>query len=333
MGKSSFISKVALGASFLALVVIALGAFTRLIDAGLGCPDWPGCYGHLTVSGAEQAGAQLVAYKAWAEMMHRYGVAGLSGFIVCVVLIIFSKKALRNKANVILAVFLLLLLIYQILLGSLTVTLKLLPIIVSQHLLGGFFILSTLWLIYLHNKPVYIPSVGSKEKKLFPWAMLALILVLLQISLGAWTSTHYASLSCPAFPLCMNTQVFTWHFKEAFQLFSPVGINYEGGVLPEALRQTIQMTHRLGALILTTYLVILMMVAIPILKRSARLMQSIYLIFGLLILQLCMGISNVIFKLPLIVAMSHNIIAVLLLLAVITFTYQLATIVSKENLA
>ncbi|MDR3478297.1 MAG: COX15/CtaA family protein [Gammaproteobacteria bacterium] len=342
MVKSRLVSRLALFGSFFALCVIALGAFTRLIDAGLGCPDWPGCYGHLTVPlshGAELAAnlkyptTHLVAYKAWAEMIHRYFVGVLSFLILSIVSLIFAQKSARSRSNLIFAVSLMVLLCYQIMLGQWTVTLKLLPVIVSQHLLGGFLIVSLLWMLYLnnkHNEPMDLILV-NRCRQLLPWAVIALLLVLFQISLGAWTSTNYASLSCPDFPLCVNGQSLIFYWKAAFNLISPVGINYEGGVLPTAIRQTIQMTHRFGALILTTYLLVFLSIAFHQVKRSLRLMQTLYLIIGLLCIQIGIGISNVIFKLPLATAIAHNLVAALLLLAVITLVFQLATTHHKAS--
>jgi cytochrome c oxidase assembly protein subunit 15 len=358
-------------ASFFALGVIGLGATTRLLDAGLGCPDWPGCYGHFIVPTAE-TGQVIVAYKAWAEMIHRYFVGGLSVLILAVIAMIVSKKSLRVRHNLILAGMLILLLAYQIMLGQWTVTLKLLPAIVTQHLLGGFLILSMLWLVYLHNRASAIsrslltspssraaPSAGSSalfddftgkgagsraksmhgktRKRLMGndraaflvGALLALLLLFSQITLGAWTSTNYASLSCPDFPFCMRAQTMTWQFSQAFHVFSPVGVNYEGGVLSTAVRQTIQMTHRFGALILTCYLFVFMAIAFMRLHHFPRLMKSLYVIMGLLCVQLCIGISNVIFKLPLVTAVSHTLIAALLLLSVMTLIYQLTKIGGK----
>lgn len=320
-------------ASFFALCVIALGAFTRLIDAGLGCPDWPGCYGHLAVPTSNVAivGANLqfpatpfVAYKAWAEMIHRYFVGALSLLILGIVITVFAQKKTRTRGNVLLAFSLILLLIYQIRLGQWTVTLKLWPVIVTQHLLGGFFILSVLWMIYLNNPAHRVvankPCVRSGG---LIGAVIALILLLLQISVGAWTSTNYASFSCPDFPFCRNDEILVMHFKQAFQFFSPVGVNYTGGVLPEVVRQTIQMTHRFGALIFTGYILIFIALALPRIKRSLPLMKTVYLILGLLMLQLCLGIVNVLFKLPLATALAHTLVAALLLLAIITWVFQM----------
>lgn len=320
MVSTRLLSRLSFCASFFALGVIALGAFTRLMDAGLGCPDWPGCYGHFIAPLTEK-----FAYKAWTEMIHRYFVGMLSILITALIIMILSQKQLRTRRNVIMAIVLVLLLSYQIMLGQWTVTLKLLPIIVSQHLLGGYLILSTLWLMYLTNSVSTASLRGyikGKSQFIF-WAVLGCILLLAQILLGAWTSTNYASLSCTDFPFCINDQTMNWHLKEAYNLFSPIGVNYEGGVLSTAIRQTIQMTHRLGALILATYLVIFFSITSLLLKNRPDLLKSLYIVLGLLCVQLCIGISNVIFKLPLITAISHTIIAALLLISLITFIFQL----------
>lgn len=321
------LSQLAFIAVFFALGVIALGAFTRLIDAGLGCPDWPGCYGHW-LPNAQQTITSFVAYKAWAEMIHRYFAGTLSFLILMIVACIFMKKN-NGKANRILAICLVLLVVYQILLGQWTVTLKLLPIIVTQHLLGGFLILSTLWLIYLHNRhPAIFPPVAQEKsrKGILFFSLLGTLLLLLQIALGAWTSTNYAALSCTAFPFCERTGVFTFHWQEAFSLVSPVGVNYEGGVLPIEARQTIQMVHRIGALCITLYFFILLGWALNKLQRLPALLAPLYVVLGLLSVQLCVGISNVIFKLPLVNAVSHTLLAALLLLAWMTFIFKLVTL-------
>lgn len=318
MLKRQYLSIAAIFASFFALTVIGLGAFTRLMDAGLGCPDWPGCYGHLTVPST----GTLDVFKAWAEMIHRY-FAGSLGLMILVIFCLIFSKALRSRSNIILGVSLLALLIYQILLGQWTVTYKLLPIVVTQHLLGGFLILSILWLIYLNNSD---QSSGRVEQptSIKIGAVIGLILVFLQIFLGAWTSTNYASFSCPDFPFCMNSDpLMAMDFNEAFTFFSPVGVNYEGGVLSQQARQTIQMMHRLGALLITLYLFVYTVYFMKNINTEPALLKSIYLIWGLLFIQLCLGMINVIFKLPLVTAIGHNLIAVVLLLSVITLVYKL----------
>jgi len=315
-----FLSRTAFFAAFFALGVIALGAYTRLMDAGLGCPDWPGCYGHVMAPLGDSLNTQ--AGKAWIEIIHRYFVGALSLFILAIVFMIFSRKKYRTRSNITLAIILVGLLGYQIMLGQWTVTLKLLPIIVSQHLLGGYLILATLWSLHLNNKLYLSEKKMSPVPAVLPYALLGLLLLLLQIALGAWTSTNYASLSCTDFPFCQNDQSMTWHFREAFHLISPTGVNYEGGILPTVIRQTIQMTHRFGALILAVYFILLLSWAGIRLKQHPVLLKSLYVVTGLLFLQICLGISNVIFKLPLINALCHTLFAALLLLALLTFIFN-----------
>jgi cytochrome c oxidase assembly protein subunit 15 len=320
--KREYLTLTAMFACFFALTVIALGAFTRLMDAGLGCPDWPGCYGHLTVPLTIPTGT-LDVFKAWAEMIHRY-FAGSLGLMILVIFCLIFTKELRTRGNIVLGASILALLIYQILLGQWTVTYKLLPIVVTQHLLGGFLILTVLWLIYLNNRD-QSPERGIASRGVKIGAIIGLILVLLQIFLGAWTSTHYASFSCPDFPFCMNTHpLMTMSFHEAFTFLTPVGVNYEGGVLSEEARQTIQMMHRLGALIITLYLIVFTIFFMKNMK------EDLYLIWGLLFIQLCLGMINVIYKLPLVTAIGHNLIAVVLLLSMVTLVFKLFVKVSDS---
>lgn len=326
MVNQTVLARMAFWACFFAFSVIALGAFTRLIDAGLGCPDWPGCYGRWIVPASmNQLDSHFVQYKAWAEMAHRYAVGILSGFIVVMVVSIMALKNFRVRSNVYLAILLLLLLGYQIMLGQWTVTLKLLPVIVSQHLLGGFLILSVLWLLYLSNRNHYQYSHHFTFFKIA--ALFGLVLLFVQIALGAWTSTNYAALACPDFPFCSNEGAVQFQFKPAFNLFAPIGVNYEGGVLSHEIRQSIHMMHRIGALVLSVYMIIFVMMASVKLKPFPDLMRSVYVVLAVLLLQLCVGMSNVIFKLPLLTAELHNLLAAILLLSLITLLFKLFFVV------
>lgn len=318
MNKQKYLAMTALFAVFFAFTVIGLGAFTRLIDAGLGCPDWPGCYGHF-IAPLNIPNPSFDVYKAWAEMIHRYFAGTLGIFILIIVGLIFTKK-LRHRSNIILACCLLSLLFYQILLGQWTVTYKLMPIVVTQHLVGGFLLLILLWLVYLNNRKITI----IKSSKAICWGtLLGLFILFTQILLGAWTSTNYASLSCPDFPFCLNSQPFlAMHFKEAFTIFSPLGVNYEGGVLSQEARQTIQMLHRFVALLFTMYFILLTVIFSRKIK-SFEITKFIFLLWGLLLTQICIGIVNVLYKLPIITAISHNLVAVVLLLTMVTLVYKL----------
>lgn len=309
--KMNLLSILAFFAACISLGVIGLGAFTRLMDAGLGCPDWPLCYGHIVVPHS----IAIDKYKAWAEMIHRYFAGFLSILIVCVIVLSFVRPN-RNRTNVLCALALVFLILYQIILGQLTVTLKLMPTIVVGHLIGGFCILSVLWLIFLNSCTFYSIKILTSRKMIF-FSYIAIILLFLQIMLGAWTSTNYAALVCPDFPFCLNDHPFmVMDFQNAFHFFVDTQVNYEGGILSDVARKTIHMMHRVGALLITTYLfifTILLRIKSPI----------IFWIWGLLTLQIFLGIVNALFQLPVVSAVSHTIVAAMLLLSLITLLFQM----------
>ena len=293
----------------LALVVIALGAYTRLTDSGLGCPDWPGCYGHLSVPAAS-ANIPVIAQKAWAEMIHRYFAGTLALLIFIVVILGFRYARAPFSA-------LFLLLLYQPILGMWTVTWKLAPFIVAQHLLGGMAIAALLFLSYLIVKYNVVPRdrFNSSPKIVF-FIVLGIVLLYLQIALGAWTSTNYAAISCSDFPFC---QLLPWHydFHHAFTVIRPIGPNYDGGLLSDAAKKTIQMTHRFGALVISVYWFSLS--AVLIVKNNNH--KLVFIVMALLLLQICLGITNVVLERPLIIAVLHNLTAVLLLLSTIRLAF------------
>lgn len=292
----------------LATLVIGLGAYTRLTDAGLGCPDWPGCYGKLTLPHPEEAPIlalshperPLETHKARNEMIHRYA-AGSLGMLLLMLFVVSWREARRLPP---LPTCLLLLVVGQALLGMLTVTATLHPLIVMGHLLGGFALLTLLWLSLTRSlSPLAAP----------PWLKklggLALLALLLQIALGGWTSANYAAMACSELPLCQGE----WHqqlsLTEAFHL--PLGhASYEFGVLGREARQTIHIGHRLGALLATLALLVF---SLGLLSQGAR--ASAALILALLLCQLLLGIANVVFILPLPNALAHNLVAVHLLIA------------------
>ncbi len=308
-----WLNRVSLLAVMVALAVIALGALTRLSDAGLGCPDWPGCYGHLSVPQSADS-----PYKAWLEMVHRY-VAGSFALLVITVAVWCVLNAARHGVGyLILALLLFALVVYQALLGMWTVTLKLWPVIVTQHLLGGMTLLGLLWWAYLksrHSKCLPQP-VGHHRIA----GMVGLLLLFLQIALGAWTSTNYASLSCDSFPFCQWGSSVSFDFSQAFSLFSGSGMNYEGGILSDAARQTIQMTHRFGALVLFIYLSLF---SFAVLRKASVLRGHIVVLLTLLLLQIGLGIINVLFQLPLVTAVLHTVVAAVLLCVMISINFKL----------
>lgn len=319
-------------ATGLALIVIGLGAYTRLTDAGLGCPDWPGCYGHLFEPN-NFLKENFWTTKAWTEMIHRY-VAGSLGLLI-LVLFFFSLRyhfTLPSKVNnetsfpIKIPCLLLVLIICQALLGMWTVTLKLHPTIVMAHLLGGFTTLTLLWLYYLQLKNYLSVNSPFLRKAVIlpnyykPLTLLCLITVILQIALGGWTSANYAALACLDFPQCQASWLPAHNFSAAFTLLHPIGPNFEFGLLDNAARITIHMTHRFGAL-LTTLLLTLTCGIMLKTNISSLLRKTAWVIIALLCLQVALGITNILAILPLPIAVMHNMVAALLLLSVVTLTY------------
>ena len=314
------LARLACGLTF---IVIIVGAYTRLTDAGLGCPDWPGCYGRMIISTQadyiEQASAfwperPLQADKARIEMAHRY-IAGLLGLMILTIAVAarLNKQAARIR---LLTGGLLFLVVFQALLGMWTVTLLLKPFIVALHLLGGMAIISLLHWLTLELRPA--PGPAPTGFNLPPWAVAGLVALVLQISLGGWTSANYAALACPDFPACQGKLWPPMDFSEAFVLWQGLGVDYEGGVLDGPARTAIHMTHRIGAVITAATLLTLALLAL----RTGATRPAALVMLALLFIQLSLGIANVVFNLPLAVAVAHNGVAALLLLSVVTLLHR-----------
>jgi len=326
--KNRLISSLLAFATVLALVVVILGAYTRLSDAGLGCPDWPGCYGQISVpsssASVDMAKAAFPGYviepvKAWKEMIHRY-VAGTLGLLILLITALAVWRQRDKPYFVTASLGLLGLVIFQAALGMWTVTLKLLPIVVMGHLMGGLTLLAGLrWLNLRMNGRFQLEDNHSQIR---PWAILALIVVILQIALGGWTSANYASIVCPDFPSCHGNLWPAMDFQKGFNLFAPIGANFEGGVLEHPARVAIQMVHRMGALFTTIFLFVL---AYYLFKETqSKLLRWIGVeIVFLLMIQILLGILNVVLILPLPIAVMHNGVAALLLLSLVTLNNSL----------
>lgn len=324
----------ALLATGFCVVVVVLGSFTRLVDAGLGCPDWPGCYGHLTWPTSAESVANAEALfpdspvehdKTWPEMVHRY-FAGFLGLMILGLTIAVWRWSARAPAlhyprgHV---TGLLALVVLQAAFGMWTVTLKLWPQVVTAHLLGGFATLSLLWLLSLRlqNRPWCLS--GNSYRRLTglrPLIWLALVLVVVQIALGGWTSANYAALACTDFPRCHGDWWPEMDFVRAFNFAQGVGPNYLGGLLEGEARTAIHFTHRLGALVVTLVLGLLLWRLWQIPQRGAR---RLSLVIGLiLVVQLSLGVTNVLASLPLWVAVAHNAVGALLLLGLVTLAHR-----------
>ncbi|MCC2617009.1 COX15/CtaA family protein [Aestuariibacter halophilus] len=319
--------KLVLVAILLAMVVIMLGAYTRLTDAGLGCPDWPGCYGHLTVPKEEHhiEAAELAfperpfeSHKAWNEMIHRYFAGSLGLLIVAIFAISIWKRAYHRPLK--LPFFLVLLVCFQGALGMWTVTMNLMPLVVMGHLLGGFSVLCCLYLLYLRLTPYRIPGGDPRVMGLAKFALLGIVITVAQIALGGWTSANYAALACTELPICEGEWYENIDIVGAYTI--PEAVSYEFGAHDYAERMTMHIAHRFGAVITFIYLcwLALRMYA----SAASQLLRTLSVVLVLVLgAQVMLGVSNVVFSLPLAVAVLHNAVAALLLLVLVTITYTL----------
>jgi len=324
-------------AAVLAFGVVGLGAFVRLSDAGLGCPDWPGCYGHylgVPDSAPEHAAAALAfpgqsvdSGRAWKEMVHRYA-AGSLGLLVATLFVLAWRR--RGGRWPVFEGGLLALVCAQALLGMWTVTLLLKPVIVTAHLLGGMLtwaLLAGRALELVHGSPP--PTAHAVSVAPAPTAApgapasrtaaaqrarrrlggLALGLLLLQIALGGWVASNYAALACPDLPTCQGRWWPAGDWGRGFQLLRELGSSADAPPLPVDALIAIHWAHRLGALAVLAVggLLAWRLASTPGLQRHGQLLAV------LLLGQLGLGLANVALQLPLPIAVGHNLGAALLL--------------------
>ena len=330
MAKTGF--RLALLATLMALLVVLLGAYTRLTHSGLGCPDWPGCYGFISVPSTD---AQLVhaelhfpqapveAAKGWSEMVHRY-FAGTLGCLILWLAVRAWKQRKRHDQPLKLPLFILLVVIIQAAFGMWTVTLKLWPQVVTAHLLGGFATLSLLFLLTLRLSG-WLPALAI-PRRLQRWATAGLVLVILQIALGGWVSSNYAAVACVDLPTCHGQWWPAADFTNGFHLTQHIGPNYLGGQLDSEARTAIHLAHRLGAVLLT-----LALVGLAWQLRKVGMPRLAGLVLLVLAIQISLGLSNVLFGLPLALAVAHNAGGAALMLTLVLVNYHARTVLVRAK--
>jgi heme a synthase len=315
----------------LTFFLIMLGAFVRLTDAGLGCPDWPGCYGKLTPTMAHEEIAAAVAEqggthgpvsipKAWKEMVHRY-VATFLGFLIIGIMAMAWAKREQLKQSPALPTVLFFAVCLQGAFGAWTVTMLLKPAIVTGHLIGGMTILGLLtWLWLRQTSPTRTVAPPRDMGGLRLLARIGLVAVAAQIILGGWVSTNYAAVVCTDFPTCQGSMWPHMEFKDAFHIVRHLGETPDGEILNVASLTAIHFIHRIGALVVTGILGLLAFA----LWRNPGTKPLALKVAGVLTLQIAMGIGNVVFQLPLWLAVAHNGGAALLLVTLILVNYRVA---------
>tara|TARA_B100001057_G_scaffold88143_3_gene84220 strand:+ start:28546 stop:29529 length:984 start_codon:yes stop_codon:yes gene_type:complete len=307
----------AIGVAF-CFVVIGLGAWTRLADAGLGCPDWPGCYGFVTfpttpdeiaIAESLYPDSPVEIDKIIPEVVHRYFAASLGLLAIALLFIAFREKKMKTESAA-----LLLIIIGQGIFGYLTVSLKLHPLIVTSHLFGAIITTSLFLIIFMKSLKIsnsYAILVRNK-----PYIIVGFILILGQIFLGAWTSTNYAARACLDLPYCQGQLVPDTDFKEGFNLFQTIGPNYLYGQMSYEARVAIHLTHRIGAIVVFFYSLFL---AAKLWSRNTRPIVGSFL--AILFFQVFLGVNNVLSSLPLWNAVAHNIVGVMLVLTFVVMTF------------
>ena len=307
----------AIGVAF-CFIVIGLGAWTRLADAGLGCPDWPGCYGFVTfpttpdeIAIAENLfpDSPVEIDKIIPEVVHRYFAASLGLLAIALLFIAFKENKLKLESTI-----LLIIIIGQGIFGYLTVSLKLHPLIVTSHLFGAIITTSLFLIIFMRSlKLTKTFDVLARNKTLI---IIGFALIIFQIFLGAWTSTNYAARACLDLPYCQGQLVPETNFKEGFNLFQSIGPNYLYGQMSHEARVAIHLTHRVGAIVVFFYSLFL---AAKLWSSETK--QIVISFLAILFVQVFLGINNVLSSLPLWNAVAHNIVGVLLVLSFVVMTF------------
>lgn len=328
-------------AAFLAFGIIVLGAYVRLNNAGLGCPDWPGCYGHIAVpdepheiarAEASFPGKIIEGRKGWIEMVHRYFASSLGLLIIAIAVIAWRRRDALGQSPA-LPIALIGVVIFQGLLGMWTVTLLLKPAVVTAHLLGGLALLALLtWLALRQGRVVGLHKESVSKGIIAPPSIrwmggIAFAVLVAQIALGGWVSTNYAALACQDFPSCQGSWLPQMDFHNAFHVVRELGMTAQGELLSAEALTAIHWAHRLGAMIVV---IVLGVLALQMLAKPAT--RSLGgLVLSVLTLQVLLGISNIYFGLPLALAVAHNAGAALLVVTLVVINFALRPVAAAAK--
>ena len=298
---------------FLTFDLILFGAFTRLSDSGLGCPDWPGCYGtsnpfraieEIRAAEAAMPTGPVTVFKAWVEMIHRYLAMSVGFLIIIQVVMAFKQPSPGRSLAIRGGLFLLVLVCLQGAFGAWTVTLKLQPIIVSMHLILALVLFASMVWFAQRNDARYSNDSKTISSLSGGLVLIAIVALFTQIFLGAWVSTNYAVLACPDFPTCMGAWYPNMDWQNAFFLWRDLGEAKSGEMIPMAALVAIHWTHRIGAIFASA---VLLFVAVKVIRFPEPKVQFWgKAIIALLALQIATGISNVVFQWPLVAALMHT---------------------------
>lgn len=325
-GSQSKFRKLLWVTTFLTLDLVMFGSFTRLTDSGLGCPDWPGCYGtaspfiaHAQIRAAEtlMPSGPVTMAKAWIEMIHRY-VAMALGVLIITQLLIAVMRRRELRVPILWPAGLLALICVQGAFGAWTVTLKLQPAIVTVHLLLGVILLGALGWFAATQTPQPGPATPAAGRY-GAAATLGLLLLFAQIALGGWVSTNYAVLACPDFPLCNGQWVPPMDFRQGFHLWRALGQGSDGEMITADALVAIHWTHRVFAVLVLVYLAWLGMA----LRRFAPLRRPAHVLLVMLVIQFLTGLSNIVLQWPLLNAVAHNGGAAIMLLTLVMLDYRI----------
>ena len=316
--------------TFLTLDLVMFGGFTRLTDSGLGCPDWPGCYGtsspfiaHAVITAAHQAmpTGPVSIGKAWIEMIHRYFAMAIGVLIIAQVLIAWTARFKRRPLHVSpwWPTAILMLIVVQGAFGAWTVTMKLQPVIVTTHLLLGLALLGSLGWLAARQTP--IPAIDPAAARWLPAALLGLLLLVFQIALGGWVSTNYAVLACTDFPLCNGAWIPPMNFEHGFHLWRALGMTGDGDVISQDALVAIHWTHRTFAVVVVLYMLLLA----AKLRRFESLRKPANGIMIVIVVQFLTGLSNILLQWPLPIAVAHNGGAAILLLLLVMVSFRISS--------